>query len=500
MPTTPPKAWFDEKYSEIKTSLKDAHPDWSQETLDERTRRTVGDLWYNKLSEQEREKILREYESESKTRKEFEDYDKMIMGMKKDMESEGKDTEIALKIVRETKEEKVPEPENNTEIKQEEKPLHDALNRRETDATAAKKDGSPDFVSISAYKVPYVAAPKFEGKEAPLIIKAIVLEEGHNVNNWRVVPEEFESVAAQYKAGSQLRLNHGKNVQDVIGRSFDGRVIYGRDISTYLGRSIDGIDPNGRYVAAEFEANPQEAQARTNILQGYVETGSIGLDANAFCDECSKPVKMDGEKVERTCRHYDAKFKLRNVQVKEYSYVAEPAFQHTMAFPSFSAAVDSALKDSSSIKSSDNSKSIMSESKSQVDAAKKPAESEGDADAEYKRGYADAMKVADAREKAYKEGMAEGRKFRAEDEEEKKKDEASSSASASANPSKKTDQLGKVKGEAGPTAIANDLIARVTQPTQYALTDPSMRELFKAATNHPTTPGDIRNKMKGAFE
>lgn len=493
MPQTPPKGWFDEKYSEIKKSLKDAHPDWTPETLDERSRRTVGDLWYNKLSEQEREKVLREYEGESKTRKEFEEYDKMMTGMRKDMESEGKDTEIALKIVRETKEEKPTEPENNTEIKQEEKPLHDGLNRRETEATAAKKDGSPDFVSISAYKVPYVAAPKFEGKEAPLIIKAIVLEEGHNVNNWRVVPEEFESVAAQYKAGSQLRLNHGKNVQDVIGRSFDGRVIFGRDISTYLGRSIDGIDPNGRYVAAEFEANPQEAQARTNILQGYVETGSIGLDANAFCDECGKPVKMEGEKVERTCRHYDAKFKLKNVQVKEYSYVAEPAFQHTMAFPSFSAAVDSALRDSSSIKSADNSKSIMSEKPSQVDAAKKPAES--DATAEYARGYADAMREHEA----YKKGVADGRKFRAEEEEEKK-DEADSSAKASATPSKKTDQLGKVKGEAGPSGTSNDLIARVTEPTKFALADPAMREIFKAASSHPTTPGEIRGKLKGAFE
>jgi len=340
-------------------------------------------------------------------------------------------------------------------------------------AEASKKDGLPQFISVPSYRTPYTAAPKFGGKEGEILIKAIVLEEGANVNGWRVVPQEFSRVAEQYQAGRQLRVNHSKDMQDVIGKSYKGVVLKGEQVEQYMGAKIEGIDPKGLYVAAEFEANPADAQVRTNILQGYVETGSIGLDAEAFCDECMKPISIDGEgQMSRTCRHNDAPVQLRSVDVKEYSYVAEPAFSHSIAVPSFSAAINVlaenlARHQVSSLSPSAETKPIMS-----VEAAAKPptkkAEGEGDAKI-YSQSEADAL--ADAKLAIYKQGVADAvkslGKFRAEGEGEGKSEadakadaEGKSEADAGkgfvptrADAAAKTDQIGRVPIMTAPAGV-----------------------------------------------
>jgi len=348
---------------------------------------------------------------------------------------------------------------------------------------ASKKDGSPGFISISAFKTPYIATPKTTNSDGPIIIKAVVLEPGLNVNNWRVVDEEFGRVAEQYKAGRQLRLNHDKDVESVIGKSFEGKVMLGRDLAAYLGKEIEGILPDGNYVTAEFESNPADQQVRTNILHGYVETGSIGLDANAFCEVCDKPLVFKADSMERTCKHLDAPVKLRNVDVKEYSYVAEPAFEHTKAFPSFSAAVNSSLsKIESNTTMMADEKSVPKDSK--VEAVAK-AESEGEGVHKMAEAMAERLLAE------YKKGFADAIKYRAADDEEKEKKmpkDAKVEATASAE-TKKTDQVGVVN----PPATAKetpDWMSKMFNPTKSI--DPAIKELFTAAAEGKDAPRDIK--------
>lgn len=372
-------------------------------------------------------------------------------------------------------------------------------------ARVEASDKKKGFISVGQYKVPYVAAPKFEGKDGPIIVKAIVLEEGVNINGWRVVANEFQRVAEQYKAGRQLRLNHDKTVQAVIGKSFNGLVLRGADIQTYLGSKIEGTRDDGLYVAAEFEANPQDLQVRTNILQGYCEYGSIGLDANAYCEECSKPIEMgeDGS-MKRECRHFDAPVKLMNVDVKEYSYVAEPAYPHSIITPTFSAAVLKSLGKGESSLSKSPINVTQEMSAPNVDAkvavaAKaegdgKKAEGDADALATYKMGYADAFKNA----------MAMMEKFRAgaKAEEEKKPEET---ATVEATASAKTDQIGKVAQTQTKTpaqSAKEELLNRVWfKPTESMINaDPATIEMFAAAVKHPDAPPELKNKFRGMFK
>ena len=62
MPKKPPDKWFDEKSKVIRKSLKEAHPTWGKSKLEEKTRETVGDLWFNKLTESKRQEILAQSE------------------------------------------------------------------------------------------------------------------------------------------------------------------------------------------------------------------------------------------------------------------------------------------------------------------------------------------------------------------------------------------------------------------------------------------------------
>lgn len=347
-------------------------------------------------------------------------------------------------------------------------------------------------ISIPAYKTFYVAAPKGDGKDAPIILKSIVLEQGANVNKWSVDEKEFPKVAEQYRAGRQLRINHSKDVQDVIGKSFDAKVLKGSELEGYLGKKVDGVDPTGMYVTAEFEANPQDPQVRTNLLSSYVDTGSIGLDASPFCSECGEPLKVVGDGFERPCHHLDANVTLRDVEVKEYSYVAEPAFQHTKLFPSFAAAVSTVIKHSSLSETEPIKTNSMPDSKveeppktveSKIEVTAKKGEAEGDA-AALAKAYA---------ESEYKRGLAEGRLKAMEDMHDKEKEEKEAKAEASA--SVKTDQVTKaVPEESKPK---NDWLAKVLSPTAAFKADSAMMTLLKGASEASGCPPEIRARIRG---
>ena len=111
------------------------------------------------------------------------------------------------------------------------------------------------------------------------------------------------------------------------------------------------------------------------------------------------------------------------------------------------------------------------------------------------------MALAEILHAKWKEARAEGyaeaeKHYKAGIPEEKKDEQKASVATASA----KTDQIGVVNVQTVKASEKNDLIDRVTQPTKYALDmKPWVKEIFKAAANHPSTPMDIRNKYKGVW-
>ncbi|HKT22505.1 MAG TPA: DUF6582 domain-containing protein [Nitrososphaerales archaeon] len=668
MPKRPPKGWWDKTYTKVRQSLKSAHPEWKDETLEDRTRMTVGDIWYNKLSPEKKKQILSDYESEAFSREIFDAHDQMCAAVEDVLTNRVRDMRLALaaafpdigegteemepsdsldrktdsdqdgvipaaaaadekdkKTLRDTLDDsgvekniteldakdRTPEldhehetgqpdvlqesitdpkdvqggggdkPDSGSKLELEAKeqstkerkeledsqfaypegrklPINDAAHVRnalarynQTDlpsdkkaevlgricraakkfgidsdlckskgkATASKADGLPQFMSVPAYRTPYVAAPKFGGKEGEIIIKALVLEEGPNVNGWQVDPNEFTRVADQYSAGRQLRVNHSKDMEDVIGKSFKAQVLKGTQIEQYMGAKIDGINPAGVYVAAEFEANPADPQIRTNILQGYVETGSIGLDAKAFCAKDNTPIEIDAEgHMKRTCHHYDSPIVLRDVDVKEYSYVAEPAFSHSIAVPSFAAAVDKALHtEASSLRATSTTDSPLSVQVQASAEGRKKAEGESEADAkvyskseadaiaeqrmaDYKRGLADASKFrADA------EGDAEGRKHADADAEGEGKSEADAEGGHGFAPSRAdaqaTDQATRIPITTAPPGVSRDvLLAKVLTPTAYmAKNEPWIKEVFVAAANHPRAPAETKRAVKGLF-
>ena len=354
-------------------------------------------------------------------------------------------------------------------------------------------------ISVPAYKTHYTAYPKDpEVKDGPIEIRAITLEEGANVNNWRVVKDEFPRVAAQYKEGRQLRLNHDKTVQSVIGKSFDSAVLKGSEVEAFLGRAIEGINPDELYVGTKFEANPQDPQVRTNILSGYVETGSIGLDAEAFCDECDEPLELVGGAFERTCHHLSASIKLKNTEVKEYSYVAEPAFEHSFAFPSFSAAVSDALNHSPFTNTPPTPKTDteMVDAKvteiPKVEATAKAIEHEKEDEKEDVEARATA--IAEKMLAMYKQGVADAVKhYKMEaDAEPKPKVEATAAEV-------KTDQITQSAPAVKPEPAKPDFLARAYEPMRFWAKDLAVKELLVAASKAERAPASFRARVKEVY-
>jgi hypothetical protein len=205
-------------------------------------------------------------------------------------------------------------------------------------------------IEIPAFTTPYAAIALATMPD--IAIWAIALEEGVNSNGWRVMPTEFDAVAATYSMGKQLRLNHeGKLTEKVIGKSDKGYNILGKEIESVTGVPLSSfglkdsdINPNGHYVVAHFISTPEDPQVRTNILKGYVTGGSIGLQGNGYCDICNAPVIVTDDGFERTCDHINSIIDMINVDTKEWSIVPEPAYAHTVFYPTLTAAANSKMK------------------------------------------------------------------------------------------------------------------------------------------------------------
>lgn len=188
-------------------------------------------------------------------------------------------------------------------------------------------DGIPFF---NRFKV---GDPTSEG-DIPLT--GTFLDYNPTTNGWRIDPnEEPNLVADQGKV--TFRVAHSKEPERVIGQ-----------YKKFWAAEDDGCvdakgNPLGRHIDFLAETNPQDPQLRVNIMKGWVNDISPGLDAELFCEECNEQWGLDQttNKIVKTCDHQDAIGLLRHIIKKEGSMVTEPAFEGRTQFrPTFTMAVN----------------------------------------------------------------------------------------------------------------------------------------------------------------
>jgi hypothetical protein len=219
-----------------------------------------------------------------------------------------------------------------------------------------------------------------------------------NKNGWRIgkrgaEDEEFKSIANQIIAAAkaqkpiQVRLQHSDQPDKIIGGYYNAEP----DIRDgYFG------------LNTTFFMNPKDPQVRYNIEKGLLRDMSIGLDANAFCDVCDKPLKQassDGNQMwDYDCEHIGSPVYLRGCKIREGSLVSEPAFEGSEFKIGFAAALEKTLPRSLNRENA-NTNSIMSSVS--VDAKRATAKGEGDgADSPF--ANADDMDKLLIKSKAYK--------------------------------------------------------------------------------------------------
>lgn len=155
-------------------------------------------------------------------------------------------------------------------------------------------------------------------------------------NGWYIDPaEEANLVSDQGRV--TFRVAHSKEPERVIGE-------YTRFWAAEDDGCVDAYGkPLSRHVDFEAITNPADPQLRTNIMKGWVNDISPGLDAEVFCSECNEPWGLDeSNKLVKSCEHQEALGVLRHITKKEGSMVTEPAFEGRTQFrmPTFAMAMN----------------------------------------------------------------------------------------------------------------------------------------------------------------
>jgi hypothetical protein len=167
----------------------------------------------------------------------------------------------------------------------------------------------------------YFQASTGEINPSVLVIKGVMLDSTVNKNGWFVPEESLLDVAKQSKNLS-LRVDHSKNVRDIVGEVKDAFV-----------------DPSTKRVL--FEAEVDDPDIIRLITKKRVDSVSIGVKAETFCSNCGERVIKGIKK----CECKNSSLVLKNIKVDELSIVTYPAFNGTKFEPvSFAASVDKELQ------------------------------------------------------------------------------------------------------------------------------------------------------------
>lgn len=181
-----------------------------------------------------------------------------------------------------------------------------------------------------------------------LRLKGTFIDASVNANKWGVPPEELASIARQLQGGKvQLRLNHSEGVRDVVG-IYDGATLYDEANNPIpLDAPLDTLAKASR-VDFSARMTSESPEVVVPVLMGYVTGVSPHLEAQVIeCGVCGKNAAP-----EPSCEHFAGTdgpgwHRLRNVQVREGSIVATPAYgERTPLIPlGFAAGVDEKTKE-----------------------------------------------------------------------------------------------------------------------------------------------------------
>ncbi len=139
-------------------------------------------------------------------------------------------------------------------------------------------------------------------------------------NGWGVPDDELDRFSKQFP-GIQLRKDHGKSVDSVVGKVHKG---------TYL----DG--------AVKFVAELGDQPLAEKVRAGYIDHVSICATADKItCSVCGKETRP-----KRTCACDNSHDLIRGLKLRELSLIAEAAFDSAKIVPiSFSAALNEVLSE-----------------------------------------------------------------------------------------------------------------------------------------------------------
>jgi hypothetical protein len=165
-----------------------------------------------------------------------------------------------------------------------------------------------------------ITASEYSDKEKDLIIEGTLVDTSTNENGWAVPVTELDSLTEQANARKQIRVDHSKNYRDIVGW-VEGGVRNG-DIIRYKGRVHDPI------VQRIIARNPTAHHV------------SIGARASSItCSNCGKPSRPF-----KTCKCKNAHDIVAGLQLKEVSFITDPAYENTLFQPmGFSAAITASI-------------------------------------------------------------------------------------------------------------------------------------------------------------
>lgn len=160
-------------------------------------------------------------------------------------------------------------------------------------------------------------------------IRGVAVDKSVNKNGWSV-SDEFLSEIAKTLKNKSIRVNHGRTVTDIIGR--------------VTSSNIDG--DKVIFEAEILGSDPLSNAVKEKIMNGLIDSVSIGLDGEKIvCSVCGKQTR-DGEKIIHNPAEHGGHEIVYSGSVKELSIVAEPAYQNTkiQIAASFEEAIDELLK------------------------------------------------------------------------------------------------------------------------------------------------------------
>lgn len=163
------------------------------------------------------------------------------------------------------------------------------------------------------------SSQKMEVEGKSLLIKGTLLDTSVNANGWSVPQEELENIASQLRAGVQLRLDHSRNVRDVVGGTTDGSV-------------------SGNLVL--FSAEIDEPDIIRRVIKGRIKGISIGAKAKAFCSACGESIRPV-----KKCKCENTHILIKEAKVEEISLTPDPAYGSVSSFQpvNFVASLEQAL-------------------------------------------------------------------------------------------------------------------------------------------------------------